>query len=352
VIETSDASASAPQIAIDDSGNAIVIWSQFDGTWGSIYVNTYNAVTGWGGVEIIENNSLSASYPQIAFDGLGNAVAVWVQSDGTWPSIWSNTYTSGAGWGTAELIETDNAGFANGPQIAFDGLGNAVAVWYQTDGTRYNIWANSYTSGTGWGTAELIETMNAGTAAVPQIAFDGLGNAVAVWYQSDGTRNNIWANSYTSGTGWGSTELIETDNAGNTFNPQIAFDGQGHGVAVWVQSDGTRNSTWAGTYTSGTGWSTAGKIENNETESTGSPQIAFSGDGTAIATWSQSTLSQKNIWSNTYSFVTGWGSAELLETNDGSGTLPQIAIDDSGNAIVVWSQTDGTRYNIWANGYR
>jgi hypothetical protein len=27
-------------------------------------------------------------------------------------------------------------------QVAFDADGNAIAVWYQYDGTWYNIWAN------------------------------------------------------------------------------------------------------------------------------------------------------------------------------------------------------------------
>lgn len=32
-------------------------------------------------------------------------------------------------WGTAALIETDDAGSAYSPQIAFDASGNALAVW-------------------------------------------------------------------------------------------------------------------------------------------------------------------------------------------------------------------------------
>jgi hypothetical protein len=69
-------------------------------------------------------------------------------------------------------------------------------VWHQSDGTRYNIWANRYIPGTGWDTAGLIETDNAGSALYPQIAFDTSGNAIAVWSQSDGTRDNIWADRY------------------------------------------------------------------------------------------------------------------------------------------------------------
>jgi hypothetical protein len=51
---------------------------------------------------------------------------------------------AGVGWGTAALIETDNAGGAVAPQIAVDPTGNAIAVWYQFDGTRFNIWANRF----------------------------------------------------------------------------------------------------------------------------------------------------------------------------------------------------------------
>ena len=99
-------------------------------------------------------------------------------------------------FGTAALIETDNAGNAFDPQVAIDTNGNALSVWRQSDGTRYNIWANRYTAGTGWGTAALIETDNAGDASSPQVAIDTNGNALAVWQQYDGTRYNIWANRY------------------------------------------------------------------------------------------------------------------------------------------------------------
>jgi hypothetical protein len=47
-------------------------------------------------------------------------------------------------WGTAALIEADNAGGAYGPQIALDANGNALAVWSQNDGTRSNIWSNRF----------------------------------------------------------------------------------------------------------------------------------------------------------------------------------------------------------------
>ena len=48
------------------------------------------------------------------------------------------------GWGTAERIETDDSGHAAGVQIGVDTSGNAIAVWSQDDGSRNNIWAKRY----------------------------------------------------------------------------------------------------------------------------------------------------------------------------------------------------------------
>ena len=100
-----------------------------------------------------------------------------------------------------------------------------MAVWHQDVGglTNSDLYAN-YFDGTDWGTAELIETNDAGGAFTPQIAFDNAGNAMAVWQQNDGIRESIFAN-YFDGTGWGTAELIETDDTGDAQTltlPQIS----------------------------------------------------------------------------------------------------------------------------------
>ncbi len=74
-------------------------------------------------------------------------------------------------WTGAVLLETNDMGTAVGADVALDANGNAVAVWQQSDGTRFNIWANRYNASTSaWGTATLIETDNAGAAFKPHAA--------------------------------------------------------------------------------------------------------------------------------------------------------------------------------------
>src|SRR5690606_34914802 len=130
-------------------------------------------------------------------------------SDGTRSNIWANRYVVGSGWGTATLIETDNTGPARNPQVAVDSAGNAIAVWQQSDGTRDSIWANRYVVGTGWETATLIETDDTGAAESPQVAVDATGNAIAVWQQSDGSSSYIWASRYDIEEGWGTATLVD-----------------------------------------------------------------------------------------------------------------------------------------------
>ncbi len=118
-----------------------------------------------------------------------------------------------ASWGTAEVIETSDSVKTGGPQIAVDNDGNAIVVWVQKDGTN-NTWANRYDGTTeSWGTAELIENDDTGDAHSPQIAFDGNGNAIAVWRQ-DGTCTNIWANRYDGATeSWGTPGVGENNES-------------------------------------------------------------------------------------------------------------------------------------------
>jgi hypothetical protein len=308
----------------------------------------------WFKANLIELNSLGNAYvPRIAADSRGNALAVWSQFDGLVTSIWSNQYVAGVGWGKPILIETDDADDAYEPQIAFDGNGNAVAVWKQTNVTKESIWVNRYIAGSGWGSAELIENITMGRVGSLQLAMNRTGNLLLVWSQSDSTNpSNIWSKRYTLNTGWGAASMIETNNVGNANNPKIAIDSSGNGLAIWSQYGVRRTHIWANRYTSSKGWGVATLVETNNLDFAANPQIAMDDKGNTLAVWSQNTGSGNSIWSNRYITGVGWGMAALIETNTtGSSNNPQIAIDGSGNALAIWDHSeDGIRVNHYTSG--
>jgi hypothetical protein len=127
-------------------------------------------------------------------------------------------------------------------------------VWRQSDSVRTNIWSNRYEAGTGWGAAEIIETDNSGDAASPQVAVDDSGNVIAVWYQNDGTRYNIWSNRYIKPDI--TSPLLSLDSPSDdltTETPTITASGTTepgvtlsiNGISVAVESDGSFSCTIA-----------------------------------------------------------------------------------------------------------
>ena len=350
-IETNDGDGFGPQIALDADGNGLAVWSQRGDTRSAIWSNRYAPIGDWGEAERIEFASGGdALGPQVALDPNGDGLAVWTQSDVARLNIWSNRFTPGAGWGTAQRIETENAGPAGQAQVALDANGNGLAVWSQSDGTRFDIWSNRFVPDDGWDTAERIELTNSGSAAKPQVALDASGSGLAVWEQSDGARSDIWSNRYTPSGGWGTAERIEVED-GDAFDPQVALGASGNGLAVCEQSDGVRSDIWSSRYTPTGGWGTAERIEATDGDAS-NPQVALDASGNGLSVWEQLDGARSDIWSNRYMPTGGWGTAERIEADDvGPAIRPQVGLDLGGNGLAVWSQFDGTRTNTWSNRY-
>ncbi|MGI9318418.1 MAG: Ig-like domain-containing protein, partial [bacterium] len=348
LIETDNAGiASDPRVAIDSSGNAIAVWRQSDGTRFNIYANRYVTGVGWGTAGLIENNNVGDVFgiPEIAIDSSGNAMAVWIQFDGIRNNVWANRYVTGGGWGTAVQIEFDVIGTVGNPQVALDDSGNAMAVWIRSDGIRNNVWAGHYVAATdSWGTAVMLNAIM-GSAFNPQVAVDPDGNAVAVWRQLDGALNNMYANRYVAGTdSWGAAMLIENNNSGNVNGiPQVVVDSSGNANAVWWQSDGIQTNIYANRYVAGTdSWGASGVVVSDNLDNAQLPQIAIDDSGNAMAVWSQSDGIRDNIWASHYVAATdSWGTTVMLNAIMDSAYNPQIAVDPAGNAVAVWRQFDG-----------
>jgi hypothetical protein len=351
----SEGPAGFPQIAIDTGGNAVAVWHQSDFTRSKIWSSRYTPTGGWGIAQridgIIPNDARS---PSVAVDPSGNALALWVQSDNTQDSVWANRYTPVGGWEIAELIERDDAGAASPARVVIDPRGNALAVWVQVDGSR-NIWANRYTPIDGWLVAQRVDGNNPNNGLGPKLAIDPNGNALAVWVQVEDTAIHIWSNRYTPGGGWRVPGRIEENNAGTPQGPQVAIGPSGNALAVWAQDDGGGfNVVWSNRYTSSDGWETPERIDGNNSSEASIPQVAIDSNGNALAVWLQSDNAGNRIWANRYTPTGGWGIAEPIRTDVAgpSASNLQLAVDPRGNALIVWTQGGLVGSDsVWSNRY-
>ena len=114
-----------PQVAIDEQGDAVVVWTQGEKGVLSAFKPSGGA---WQTPVDLSPPGTSDGDAQVAFDGQGNALAVWDGEDGT---VQSESKPAGGAWQAPVDI-----GHGGGPQVAFDERGDALAAWVGADGIQ------------------------------------------------------------------------------------------------------------------------------------------------------------------------------------------------------------------------
>ena len=350
-VESQGNDALQPKVAIDANGNAIAVWKQSSGGRYDLWANRYEAGTGWGTATLLEYDDRGdATTPKVAFDGDGNALVVWFQYDGSHYYVWSNRYTPGVGWAGAENLQSNLAQSGYYPELSMTADGNAVAFWQQIDpGLGSTMWSNRYTAGVGWGVAEQVSN-SSGFAYSHDVATDAAGNAIAVWGVNENTLYSLWYSRYDTVAGWSTPQLLENQDSANAYYPRLVMDDAGNAMVVWIQGSGNLHSLWARRYAVGSGWNAAQLIETDDTGGVSPPQLAMDASGNVLVVWQQYNGSVYNIWSNRYRARIGWGTAQMLDTTAGTATYPHVAMNAGGDGVAVWQQQDGA-YSIWSRRF-
>jgi hypothetical protein len=192
-INISDAGQDAgePQVAVDANGNSLMVWSRFDGTNYRIQAQFRAADGTFGPIATISQSGRDTFEPQVAFDPSGNAIAVWTQWEGAHSRTHAAFRPAGGSFASSQAISPSGQS-ASGPQISIDSTGKAVAVWYRFDGTFDRVQAAVRPPNGSFGAATTL-SMPGVEAYDPQVAAgpDADANTVAVWTGSDGTNLRV-----------------------------------------------------------------------------------------------------------------------------------------------------------------
>ncbi len=301
---------SYPQVAVDPDGNALAVWRAYDGGYYS-YASFYDNETGnWGNPEIIDDGvwvNTDDLYPKVAFDGVEKANVVWSSLD---TSNYAFTLSSRYGsWSPAEQRSSSNTmtWYDRKPRIASNMNGVSFAVW-RTGNSGYSyIYADRFESDAWADNDILISDSGYILPNYPQIAVDTAGNAIAVWEQS----GNIYANLFKAGSTWPGWEspIQLTDESGNNV-PQVAIDGRGNAIVVWLKEIESGNyQAYSRRFQAGSEWS-ASEFSTQEpisaehvkltqlTYEKYGVQIGVGPNGRVIAVWSSD--SDDTIFANVF----------------------------------------------------
>ena len=341
-------SLTVPQAGLADSGRRFrVVLSNAGGSVTSDAAALLVADKAWSKEQRLEtNDSGGAAGAQLAMDGIGNAFVAWSQRFAGRMSVWVNQYSAaGAAWGTASLLEFDDITGAGPPAVAATASGDAMVVWTRGAGTARMHSALFFADASVWSSPIAVETPAASDGADdfdPVLTLDEAGNALALWVQQGPTgRRSLKAARFDRGTlKWEPATLIETaDGAVREGSLQVRSDADGNAMALWVQSDGTRDDLWASRFDATTGtWGNAEHVEDADDAVVGTPSLALRANGDAVATWRQVNAGATVVKARRYTAASrAWGAAATLEPLAGSPGDPSAAIDANGNAMVIWN---------------
>ncbi len=337
--------AGSPDIALDGSGRALAVFVQDDGDDWRVYAN-FREESAWSGPAIIDAGAGSAaSRPRGAMDGSGRAIAVFQQSGGGSDRVYANRW-DGADWSGAEVIDAGPGNDAYQPEVAMDGGGNAVVVFEQQVDEFWRIHANFW-DGTQWSGAQIIDAGPGNNAFIPAVAMADSGRAVAVFEQWDGENWRIYASVW-DGSAWSAAELIDAGPGGNASRPRVATDGSGNAVVVFGQDSGGVLRVYAN-FWDGTSWNGATTIDAGTGDQADFPAVAMAESGEAVAVFQQKDGSADRIYANRWD-TSGWSGAAAIDAGPGFRAYePRVAMDGEGNALAVFRQSDGYYYRIYSN---
>lgn len=356
-LSTAGQNASSPQVAINASGEAVAVWSRSNGTNTIIQASVLSAGSStWTTPQDISDAGQNAAAPQIAIDSSGNAVVVWSRSNGTNTIIQSKIKSAGstsfATTGQDLSLTGQNAAI---PDIAMTSSGYAVVVWRRSNGTNTIIQAvTKAASSITFGAASDLSATGQ-DAATPRVEVNSGGDAVVVWVRSNGTFNLTQAATLAAGSStWSSAETLSATTAASS-EPQVGISSSGEANAVWTFVSGANTVINTAKKTAGSStWGSASTLSTTNQNST-TPQIFVDPAGDVVVVWS-TTNAGGNVLIESVTRAAADSSYSSIQSLSATGagqnaTVPQVAGDPDGDAVAVWQRSNGTNTVIQTLGF-
>ena len=296
----------------------------------------------------------------VGIDGAGNAVAFWGRGAPYLTELNFAVGTPATGWGLKRPLSRNETGRPmRDQQLAVADDGSALASWTELDG----LWAAHYSPTTGWLEPTHVSAFpSLGFALATSLAIDARGNGMLVW-QSQGEGAGYLASTYLRVTGqWSAPVAIPGSAAANTksFHFRLAVGASGHAVLAWESLANLPPSPNAlpgpdlvlvSRYVPGSdvaaGWQPAKTLITTYSGSTRLAVAVNKGGETLVAWTTNGTDSPTlplarpyRVASQVFQPATGWQDVRLLvDASTRSPEQPQAALNSSGAAVLVWTNT-------------
>jgi hypothetical protein len=335
------ASASSADVAMSPAGDVIAVWRR---------ARIVQAAIRPAGGTFSEHVDLTvagedSSKPQVAIAETGESIAVWEKpaGDGSWRVQAAVRPASGSFSAPVDLSVAGEDGFD--PQVAMDRAGAAVAVW-QSDNNR-GVVVQAAARPAGGSFSAPVDVSTEGRAFNPQVAIDEAGAAVAVWeIESD---RGVVVQAAVRPAGGSFSAPVDVAVAGpNLFAaPQVAINRAGDAVAVWADSSGGNSIVRAAVRPAGGSFSAPVSV-SEPGESALEPQVALDQAGDAVVVWRGLSATRWIVRAAVRAAGGAFSAPVDVSPTDQDSQGPQVAMDQAGDAVVAWENVGGANRIVQA----
>lgn len=310
----------------------------------------------------------SQTNPQICSDGSGGAIIVWPdeRSGNDIVDIYAQKVNAAGApqWTTDGIILCAAGGNQAYLSIISDGDGGAIVSWRDSRNMIYSdIYARRVNaSGSALWTTDgvvlCVGTHPPGNPQDPQMASDGAGGAIVTWFEDrswSGTTDIYAQRVDSSGTVLWTANGVPLSTAPNSQSyPKIVSDGSGGAIVAWVDNRTGDEDIYAQRINASgvVQWTVNGVGLCKATGSSNQAQICSDGSGGAIVAWLDFRGGiHKDIYAQRVN-VSGeaqWtANGVALYEATWHALYPEIVSDDAGGAIVMWGDSCGGNYELFA----
>ncbi len=231
-----------PDVAIDGSGDFVVVWEQPDADGNGIFGRRF-ASTGAPQGSVFRVNTYTTGaqkFPAVAKGFSGDFVVVWqsFQEFGTSYDIVGRRFAStGAPLDDDFRVEATTSEIHGNPSVASVGVDAGFVVAWMAQPTTRDIFARRYdASGAPLTSPFRVNTYTTDTQEFPSVAGDSSGNFTVVWNSrnQDGDQAGVYAQRYASSGAPVDGELkVNAYTTGNEVQARVAMPSVGWFTVVW-----------------------------------------------------------------------------------------------------------------------
>ncbi|GAA2121052.1 hypothetical protein [Actinomadura alba] len=321
------------QANFDRQGDALFVWVRESHNYPyprHIQMRSRSHTGTWGSTVTVSPSGQDPRLPKVALDDDGDAIVVWHAYAGGDYRVYARRVSRTGTLGTLKVLSPTGAK-VHGTDVAIDSDGDAVVTWNEWhDDGRVLPMMRRYTKSGSLPAAVLLASSPA-RAETPAVAFDREGDAVLAWANDNVVQARTLSVSGTlSGLKTVSPNLSPIDRH---FTARVAVDRDGDALVTWRHwTDADQSTQVWGRWVSRYG--TVGNVRQLTPSShpdVVNYSVASDLDGDVLLTWDR--FQNKYLYARPISRTATIGAPVLLSA---SGRLHSVRVDDDGDGSVVW----------------